>query len=742
MTVDYRLANINVESQLFDRLMDNREQRDGMTIVHIALQGCLQAGPIEYGNTADTGGHIRYLLELVEALSKQPAVARQIIVTRAFRCPTLGAQYALPTEQMSDGVELWRCFGDTDRYLAKEDLWSELPTLTRNLERRLCRSALWPDVIHAHYADAGWIAGQLRARFGIPFIFTAHSLGRVKAETYLQTRSALKTTRPSRPSLQRRVDIEHYATTQADLIVASSNDEVVNQYGLYAEGLQDKCAVNPPGCELALFSGLSAAASIDAVTTSIGRFLSNPERPALLALARPVTKKNLTGLLHAYGKSPQLQARANLVICAGNREDIGKVDDESSKILRELIYLVDFYDLYGRVALPKSHSVDQVPAIYQWAAQRKGLFINPAFNEPFGLTLLEAAAAGLPVVATRSGGPRDILARCKNGLLIDPSNELSIACAALTLLQNDALYDQLRRNGLEAVRYYRWSRHAQQYVGDCTARIRRKLLEPSAVRNCSCGRKVLATDLDDTLLGDPAATRKFANWRVTANDWLWVVATGRNPDIALQLLKEADAPLPDYLICAVGTEIYQVKAGGELVADSTWAHAISDGWQRDVCALLVSECAGIVPQPAEQQRQFKLSYKLTEDANAVERLQRLLQREMVHTNIVLSHDNLLDVMPPSASKGLALRHLVTQRLGEIACVIAAGDSGNDLSLIAGADAGIVVANHNGELNMLRCAPHVFWSRKSFAAGVLDGVAHFTGAGAPSFSFTEAAVNVI
>ena len=48
--------------------------------------------------------------------------------------------------------------------------------------------------------------------------------------------------------------------------------------------------------------------------------------------------------------------------------------------------------------------------------------MNPALTEPFGLTLIEAAACGLPVVATNDGGPIDILGRCRNGLLVDVSS--------------------------------------------------------------------------------------------------------------------------------------------------------------------------------------------------------------------------------------------------------------------------------------------------------------------------------
>ncbi len=61
-----------------------------------------------------------------------------------------------------------------------------------------------------------------------------------------------------------------------------------------------------------------------------------------------------------------------------------------------------------------------MPDLYRLAESLNGVFINPALTEPFGLTLLEAGATGLPIVATNDGGPRDIIANCRNGLLIDP----------------------------------------------------------------------------------------------------------------------------------------------------------------------------------------------------------------------------------------------------------------------------------------------------------------------------------
>jgi len=72
------------------------------------------------------------------------------------------------------------------------------------------------------------------------------------------------------------------------------------------------------------------------------------------------------------------------------------------------------------------HLPDEVPKLYRAAAASGGAFVNPALTEPFGLTLLEAAASGLPIVATNDGGPRDITANCHNGLLIDPLDQSGI----------------------------------------------------------------------------------------------------------------------------------------------------------------------------------------------------------------------------------------------------------------------------------------------------------------------------
>jgi len=84
------------------------------------------------------------------------------------------------------------------------------------------------------------------------------------------------------------------------------------------------------------------------------------------------------------------------------------------------LLLFDKYDLYGCAASPKHHESEHIEDLFRMAVKTKGVFVNPALTEPFGLTLIEAAACGLPIVATEDGGPRDIVALCKNGVLIGP----------------------------------------------------------------------------------------------------------------------------------------------------------------------------------------------------------------------------------------------------------------------------------------------------------------------------------
>lgn len=83
-------------------------------------------------------------------------------------------------------------------------------------------------------------------------------------------------------------------------------------------------------------------------------------------------------------------------------------------------------------------------------------------QEPFGLTLIEAAAHGVPIVATTNGGPVDIVHTLGNGILVDPTREDKVAEALLELLTNGTTWDKYSSSGVTNINAYSWSSHCMK----------------------------------------------------------------------------------------------------------------------------------------------------------------------------------------------------------------------------------------------------------------------------------------
>lgn len=692
-----------------------------MFVLHVALQGCLRGRAVDYGLTADTGGHIRYLLDLLAASEADPAIARLVVATRAFD-GAYGPDYARPRERVSAKTEILRLPTPEPGYLPKEELWHQVPAFTEALIAWIEAQPRPPDFLHAHYADAGAVAAGIRERLGIPFLFTAHSLGRVKRQ--------LCSGATAQDGIEHRIAAEERALSHAALVIASSRDEAEVQYAGYAAYDPGRIRVIAPGSDVSRFAG---AARSEAVERAIDRFLREPEKPPLLALARPVSRKNLPMLVQAYGESPALQARANLVIVAGNRSDIRALEPEPAANLQEILLLIDRYDLYGRVALPKRHDPAEVPAIYAYARARRGLFVNPALNEPFGLTLLEAAAAGLPVLATDSGGPNDILERCGNGELVNPQQPLAIAEAALRMLEDPALWDRYAAAGRGAASAYDWRRHAADYHR-LLARLRPGGREERSEATSGPAQDpdhLLVCDIDDTLIGSCDGVRAFTDWLRTRPGMAFAVATGRSLHSALSVLEREGVPAPRVVIASVGSEIYHLAEDGVTYrADRAWRARIEAGWEPERIRRLLSGEPRLRPQAPLEQRRYKLSYLCDGGRDLPERLRERLDRAGLACALVQSHGRYLDVLPEGVSKGTAVER-VRQALGlDPGRVLVAGDSGNDVEMLRMARQAIIVANYRDDLGSRPELRHGFVARESYARGVIEGVDHFLRPGRP------------
>jgi glycosyltransferase involved in cell wall biosynthesis len=88
----------------------------------------------------------------------------------------------------------------------------------------------------------------------------------------------------------------------------------------------------------------------------------------------------------------------------------------------------------------------------QQEMQEANCFVLPTRYEAFGAVLIEAMATGLPVIATRSGGPQFIV-NDTNGILIDPEREDQLAAAMLQMIRKYRSFDpaHIRR---ETIRKY------------------------------------------------------------------------------------------------------------------------------------------------------------------------------------------------------------------------------------------------------------------------------------------------
>lgn len=678
-----------------------------MHICHVALQGCLRLTDVAYGSTADTGGHIKYLLELVRASAADPAVTQIDIVTRGFVDAELGSDYSPDRGELSGKIRLVRLRDDEPGYLPKEDLWQQHEALCTAFLAFL-RSGPLPDLVHAHYADAGVLAARAKAELGLPFVFTGHSLGAVKRQVSGDIVD---------PVLDRRIAIENAVLAKADGIVASSRDEAEAQYAHYPSASSGRIRVIPPGCDLGAFE---EAKPSDRVTGEIARFLREPGKPIVLAIARPVRKKNLLGLVEAYAASPALQEAANLVIVAGCRTRLGELEPECREVMESLIRAVDAHDLYGKVAYPKSHLPADIPAYYALARESGGVFVNPALNEPFGLTLLEAAAARLPVVATDSGGPNDIVERCRNGILVCPTDRAAIADACLKIVTDRHTWMRYASAGIDAVRAYDWTAHRAVYH-----RWAAELVAPA--RSSPTPRRLLVCDIDNTLLGDGDAVSAFVAWQhAHGQDTVLGIATGRSFHSAQAILAAEGVPTPDVIISSVGTCIHWYDRTGRcFVEDRAWSERVGKQWDEVGLGALARE-HGLQPQARLEQRPGKASFfRGNADLNG---MRDALRAAGYPVEMVVSHDHYVDLLPKGIGKHAAVAHVVDQLGLEADRVIVAGDSGNDLTMLGRCAKPIVVANWSDGIGKDASLSHAYVSETSHAAGVLEGIEHYQKSG--------------
>ena len=715
----------------------DREKNKKLYIQLYSLHGLIRGHDLELGRDADTGGQTKYVLELAKALSKDPRVEKVELVTRQIKDKSVSSEYSEHIEKVNDKFNIIRIRCGGGKYIRKELLWNNLEEFVDKSIKYIKSVRRLPDIIHSHYADAGYVCTELTKFFGIPFIHTGHSLGQSKLRK-LQSENIPMEEIEKRYKLNHRIEVEESIIYFADMIITSTGQEIEKQYAEYKTPAEGKFRIIPPGVNLDKFHSYKKKGIRSrelqrlkvSITEKLLRFFIDVDKPLILALCRPDKRKNISGLITAYGENKELRERANLAIFAGIRKDIQTMPDNEREVLTEILLLMDKYNLYGKMAIPKRHDTHlEVPELYRIASETGGVFVNSALTEPFGLTIIEAAASGLPVVATDDGGPRDIIKNCKNGVLTDVSRPQNIASAINKILNNKSLWKKYSDNGIENVkRYYTWEAHTNRYLEEIIKILNKGLDKENTFapvgRKLFSAEKMIVTDIDNTLLGDDNYTGEFAGLLRNKQDNVgFAVATGRTIDSALSVLKENDIPHPDVIISSVGSEIYY-NHEGKLIYSNGWEAHISNQWNPEKILELLKKFRFLTYQEEDTQRKFKISYYMKDVKNNLDKIKADLISNKIKANIIFSHNQFLDILPFRASKGKAIRYLAYRWNILYENILVAGDSGNDEEMLKGDLLGVVVGNYSKELEELKGSKRVYFSKEHYAGGIIDGLRHY------------------
>ncbi|MDA1066814.1 MAG: HAD-IIB family hydrolase [Verrucomicrobia bacterium] len=216
----------------------------------------------------------------------------------------------------------------------------------------------------------------------------------------------------------------------------------------------------------------------------------------------------------------------------------------------------------------------------------------------------------------------------------------------------------------------------------------------------------LATDLDGTLIPlsehpeNVAALQAISEARNRTDIGL-VFATGRHYESVLQAIDDYRMPVPDWIICDVGSSIYHQTDRGFETFDSYEDHLVelSGDVDREVIETLLQSIPGLKLQSPDDQQRFKISYESASEIvdGLVDTINGMLKNAGLPYHCMGSLDpflncGLLDVLPDGVSKAYALLWLSTHADFTPDEVIFSGDSGNDFAALVSGFRAIIVAN--------------------------------------------------
>jgi sucrose-phosphate synthase len=313
----------------------------------------------------DFGGQLIYVKQLAIAMAEQghkvDIITRQIIDPE---WPEFAEQF--DSYPGVDNVRIIRLPAGPKEFISKELLWPHLVNdWVPNILKFYREEGGLPDAMTAHYADGGLSGVLIEEETGIPFTFTAHSLGAQKIDKLEATPENLAEI-DEQFHFKYRIIAERLSMNRSAVNITSTEQERFEQYSHPAyQGAvdvnNDNCfAVIPPGVDSSVFSSEAHSdneeATYQLIQERLARDITESRRalPSIVASSRLAPKKNILGLVQAFAMSQTLQERVNLVLLTGGLDDPlrEEANDELAEhaVLVPIREVVQENDLWGKIS--------------------------------------------------------------------------------------------------------------------------------------------------------------------------------------------------------------------------------------------------------------------------------------------------------------------------------------------------------------------------------------------------------
>ena len=393
--------------------------------------------PVPQLGRTDTGGQVVYVLQLAKALFKSKI--KVDIYTRWFDF----AKKQIDSVPDYPDVRIIRIPAGPEKFIRKEDIYYILPEFAENMIKFIKTNNLPYDLFHGHYVDAGIVTLDVAKAFGKPAFFTAHSIGAWKREKMAGNSEVME----KKYKFKHRTveELRIFKTVKAQTVTTKLQQEKIEQlYGFTA----DNIVVISPGVDIHNFQPFKP--NEKKIKTDL------PEK-YIFCLSRIDANKGHDLLLNAFDIVRKEIPDIHLVIGGGSPEP-QQTELEILAMMKRIVHEKNMHKIVHIIGYVPD---DKLVVSYQQAK----LFALPSIFEPFGMTVLEAMACGIPVIASKFGGIRTVISSGENGLLIDPSNNREFAKAVIKLLKDKNLASNLGREGCKTIhKYFSWEAIAEKHM--------------------------------------------------------------------------------------------------------------------------------------------------------------------------------------------------------------------------------------------------------------------------------------